>query len=63
MIAQISWHRLEPDTKNGEQLELITRYTSPNKEIIDKLQQRFEKSYGLGTVIEFDEEGGNDAFC
>lgn len=52
MLGYVTWRRLEPNTKDGEQIEITTRYTSFDKKDIDIMQKWCEEKYGSGIMID-----------
>ena len=56
MNLNISYKRLNPDTKNGDVLILTHTYSSFDKQEIDNLEEQL--MHTMGSVIEVKEEAG-----
>ena len=58
MKAQVTYHRHEPNTVNGEVLEVKIFYTSFDKTEIDNIEKQYKESVGYALII--DEGSGHD---
>ena len=56
MKAFVTYQRLEPNTLEGDVVELKVRYSSFNAPEIDQLEETLRESYKSGIVIEFGEK-------
>jgi len=50
------YRRLDPSTVTGEQIVVVTTYSSFNKEEIDTLEKELEKTIGTGVISEIEEQ-------
>lgn len=50
------YRRLDPSTVTGEQIVVVTTYSSFNKEEIDTLEKELEKTIGSGVISESEEQ-------
>ena len=51
MKIHVTYKRLEPDTVQGDKIELNVRYSSFNTKEIDELEQTLREQYKDGIII------------
>lgn len=56
MRVQTMYRRLDPDTVTGEQIVVVTTYSSFNKEEIDALEKELKETIGSGVIWESEEQ-------